>query len=707
MVALTGPQTQALIGVQRAWPHFRDRFESMIRLTPRLLSTIACPVLVLLALPVMVKAQELQVCVDASGSPWSAGTCCGGGEALAESSPYPSIASALSGVAGQGQSSTRVCVQSGPLHEESVSLDFSSGAYGDLVEISFRSDAPVNWCPGPSGGFEFVGPGSGASEARLSGLRTDARVCSSPDSGVATAAGSSLVLDGVRVIGGTGVAVSNSSSFADCSTYITNTRVEARSGPVVNSSCSTWFDRSEVSASTVAGIPLVETTGGAQFWINRSAFASNVAAATPLIRVDGLFGLFDAVFADNVVLDERPLLHRVGAPSPDLYEVDRAVFSGNRLLEAGTASAPDVIDRTPGGGSFCLPDGADDVPFLGRPTPTSSAPPGNGALIEIDPDLNIALWKTTVAANELSSDGAFLRADGTENLAVIHNTFEVDTGWLFDLGGGAEFASTRNVYVGEVSVRTTGPWAAFALTLDEFEVRSPTWETGFAGGTRLDGPHPSLLEWPPFAPAVTTYDPSTECARVLNRCPGLDPVLCDDPNQLRGMDVTCGLHAAVNYRLTDTQTAQASPSWPWQTQLLPDFPSGALQNRPGAEGGVCGPLPWPSDALLPGGEPADQDGYSSLVDCENADEEVVPEVPENHGLDGGPCEPTTCWSCPGGDDDDDAGDDDDAADDDDASDDDEDPLEAPVGCTGRGCGVTLPTTAFLPLLLLLGLRSRR
>lgn len=613
-------------------------------------------------------------CVDDQERAWAAGECCGGPAAENDQSPDPSIADALAAATSRGQDATVICVGS-DLQTESVSLDFSGGEWGDEVRLFFSSDGDVNYCASAAEEFSVTGPGGGAT-FEIQGLRTSTAVCGALDSFL-QAESTSVSLQNIRAKGGTGGRISVGPS-SGCVFALQQSRLDGWSEGGLTSACDLTVERTELASMSGAS-PIIETSDGASLSLNRSALFGNAVSGSPLVRVDGVVDLSGSVLAENVVVGGVLVLV---SGAGGLHRIERSTFSGNSLLAEGTAVAAPLVERGLATSSFCLPDGADDLPYLGRQGPVAEGVPGDVALVEFEGQgIELRMWKSAFLGSVRGPESVLVRAGGfAQRLLLLNNTFD-ESGPALDLNGGQAFGAARNLWSGAATVQTSGGWGSYEHTMDVFADKSSTWENAFAGAVRLEGPFPELLPFPPYRSAVSEYSEVSECERIVGVCPDVDASLCDDPNALRSGNLACALHEGVNVRLDPDFPDSTRPAWPWDTSVVADALRGAPENRFGMEGGRCGFEPWVTDDLLPGGGQADGDGYSSLTDCGNEDGSVVPVVPSRDGLDGGECVATPCWTCPDGSE---AGTDPDS-------------LEVPVGCTGRGCGFAFPI-ALLPLL---------
>lgn len=548
--------------------------------------------LLLPALSVSLLAQvaEGQVyrCVDDQERAWAAGECCGGPAAENDQSPDPSIADALAAATSRGQDATVICVGS-DLQTESVSLDFSGGEWGDEVRLFFSSDGDVNYCASAPEAFSVRGPGGGAT-FEIQGLRTSTAICGALDSFL-QAESTSVSLQNIRAQGETGGRLSVGPS-SGCVFALQQSRIDGWNEGGLTSACDLTVERTELASMSGAS-PIIETSDGASLSLNRSALFGNAVSGSPLVRVDGVVDLSGSVLAENVVVGGALVLV---SGAGGLHRIERSTFSGNSLLAEGTAVAAPLVERGLATSSFCLPDGADDLPYLDRQGPIAEGVPGGVALVEFEGQgIELRMWKSTFLGSVRGLESALVRAGGfAQRLLLLNNTFD-ESGLALDLNGGQAFGAARNLWSGAATVQTSGGWGSFEHTMDVFADKSSTWESAFAGAV-----------------------------------------------------LACALHEGVNVRLDPDFPDSTRPAWPWDTSVVADAPRGAPENRFGMEGGRCGFEPWVTDDLLPGGGQADGDGYSSLTDCGNEDGSLVPVVPSRDGLDGGECVATPCWTCPDG-----------------------------------------------------------
>lgn len=640
--------------------------------------------LLLLLTPGMARAASW--CVDATGIQTDFSMCGGG---CANTSPLFTIAEALDAATVEG-AQDGICVATPGVHTETVVVDNSAGALGAGLLIAFGG-LTNNFCPDVAGSpaFTFIGRDEPGPPDQFDLQRIDWRDCPGAAGPLASVHHASLVLHDSRIIEVGGPVIEAQDVAGTEIVQLNNSRIEAADGVVYRGGASFVLYHSEVSGSVGApGEPLIEILGhplveahSRAVDLFASALFGNTSQQAPLIRSPQV-RISSCVVSGNVVLGGEALIELAfeDADQPIATEVELSVLSRNRLLESAPAPAPTVVERPitqPGADDYCLPAGSDQHPFLVRPLPDVSASPADAALFVLDgtgapADAFFHLMKCFVVDNELGSAGALVRATGNQprlQVNLIHDTV-TSPGLIIDgqqTGTGGRFTSARNLYLGQPTASLGAGFTAAEITMDLVEQDPASWFGAAEGLLGVAGPIPPAIDWSqPFRSDVGDL---SELQRNELVC--ADGV--DEPSML---GPTCGLDSAVGYFPTATTVATAAVPWPWRGEVLEILQDGDPQGMPGATGWACRAIGLPFDGVGIGGglDEGDGDGFSSLVDCDNNDGDVTPQVPAEDGFDGVECVGNECYECPEFDDD--------------SRDDDDGPAASTIGegCDAKGCG---------------------
>lgn len=641
-----------------------------------------------------------------------------------------------------------ICIATPGIHTEAIVIDDSSGEIAPTVALSFVNEVGPTWCSPLGSGIEFTGSG-GSTLLQVTNLWWDEAVCGPSDGGAALDVVDAVAeVNGMRVVGGSGTGYRQSGSSL-LANYLYKVRIEGREGTAIDTERPLSLLESELSANRPpSGEPVLWSRAPAELNIHQSVLFGNfVSGGAPVLRSEGGGELRSVVLADNVVDDGGPLLLVVESPTglASRFSIRSGVFSGNRLLDSTTsgAAAPIATGRSPYPGSeqdFCLPEASEDLAVEGRVLPAASGVAGGGALVLLDGGASLGrfdldLLGSFVVGNEMGSAAAVLRVTGppaNSKVALLHNTIELPEGLLVEhqgTGGGALLMSARNLYLGQTTLGALDGFSSFEFSMDQGPSVADLYSTlvSLAG---VVGPLPQPVDWSD----ATNFREGSEvrslddCLRAQLLCPELScPASEPVPREW-----FCALGQAADYIPTAGSGTASALEWPWSTDYFGIAGTGEPSNQPGPTGWICEErfLPFDQKDSVTG----DGDGYSGLVDCDNTNPDIVPQVPVEDGFESTDCWDIAddCFECPPGSnlidppgDDDDSGDDDDMSDDDDAGDDDStgdddttgdddddtagpfDGQEVPVGCgPGRGCGVPIGS-AVLPILLVGGVRRRR
>ena len=636
---------------------------------------------------------EYTWCVDAEDS--EPGASCLNGTPCSNEVPFLTIAEAVTSAAevpdlpDEERPFSWVCVSS-PVHTESFTIDGSDGSIQELVLEFARRDGASNWCPAASGevmatvvsdpsqpmGFEIRGAVVGSD-------------CENAPAPVLHTTGAGNALQGVRIEG------AGSPTFEilgpDSSFSLVESRVEGNVGPVVASEgYAVRFSSSEVSRSTAVGAPLIQSAGNLVF--EQSAVFGNVSDGAPLLQVGQIFHLYRSVLAANVVVGSVPMVTAAAWPPANLFSgISQSVVSRNRLLGDGSAqvAAAAFVPIDDGFSSRCLPIGSDGLRYRSRPEPTSTGALSEASLFEVSGGAGdgFTVLKSFVVENQLA--GPIVRVEGGPQFASLQSTFG---GGPFTVLGGTStdgdgrFLSARNLFAAQVLPnQVPQSWGVIESSMDLFlDATSARWSLGPLQG--IDDPAMTASQSVEFLTVPDVENTWSECRHVQELCGVSD---CDEPNPDQAM---CVLDAAMAYIPTDSITDYRQP-FPWDGRWFQDQAVGDLIATPGATGFGCGepavPFDLRQDDAFPEG---DEDGFTTLTDCNNESVDIIPVQPSEDGITTPGCAPASCYICPKGtvSDDDDATDDDDTTDDDDIADDDD---ATPVAdgdddpnCTVSGCG---------------------
>lgn len=700
---------------------------------------------------------EHKWCVRADGIPGSWGGCQG---PAACSGTFTSIASALAAAAiapdpdPTDPSAHLVCIDSASGHSESVTVDNSTGAYGDYLGLEFAGTSGVSWCddddPGRTAGIVFIGDASPEPLLEVHRLRTDDSVCSRTRPLVEVQNSRSGVLRSV-VVGGTAPVLSTTSQL-DPELHVGGlylSTVEGVNASVVDAGTTIELWDSGIFSSQSNGAPLIamsasSSPGGSNdtfLDIRGSTIAANATSGAPLLLSSEGLLIRQSTLHGNVVL-EGPLL-QVGPSNPTIrakHFIREVEFSENRLLSSGTsATTPEpsrlLVDPPSLPGSECGSPGDQGLALQDRGVVLATAQASSLALIQFDSpglsDESYRIYRSYFAGNEIGVDGALIDLGNghlDSSLYLIHNAFGVHDGVTLRGGEGpgpCRLASIRNLYLSQPAVAPGSCWTRVEALLDV--VPDPTgWASVLTTiAPDIVGPFVQAELGPSDFLDREAMLGSSDCDRFLTHCP-------DVGLGCAGGVSWCPSGAGADLLLQEQNYAVLAQQYPFASTLFSSPNPGPAWDVPGPPGWGCGSDSWPRDDA----DKSDADGFTDLVDCNNSDGSVVPMVPEYDGITVPWCQPdsNTCYVCPlgscwppgdgdcpplpGDDDDSGAGDDDDSggADDDDAMGDDDDAqgdttnppaLSVAPGCrSGNGCGTPIGLTWLVLVLLTPLLRYR-
>jgi hypothetical protein len=669
-------------------------------------------------------------CVDPTGtsSAWS----CVAGATCENPVPFATIDEAFSGIVAQAAAApssqpatAHICVMNPGVHVENVLLDNSTGTVTSEVIVDFPAELERTWCPETSGppdtpGFDIRGPTSPFAprwSVLLYDIEWDGGACVA-DSSLLRVSAADVTVQPARILApsapGPTSLVQFEPSLSEATVTVWASRVESGRAPFATGPGSVILIESEISGFGVEGASLLDVTN---LVLDKAAIFGNVTSGAPLVRISRRLASSASLIAANLVLGSHALLHAsFDHPEAEL-RLATSTVSRNRMLASGVYSMPGPV-VTPLSESFdgamCLPRGADGLDYLPRQVPTSGAAPSGAPIIHLavgtvpGSTRQASILSTFVVENE---SGPVVGVDGPASdldVVVLHATSPGDVLDALGTAVGGRFVSARNLYLTPPTVALPPSWSAFEATLDGSE---GAWAAPGAPG--LFGPHlaiPTLAE--AFRPIseVTSWG---ACQRIASACPDLVNACGDLAAHSPGVD--CALDASAGYIPTEAFAKQFAQRFPWRGTVLDVADDGSASNVLGATGAACLLLTVPFDRFssLVGFE-GDGDGFTNLVDCDNADSNRVPALPEFDGFSSSYCDedPDGCYRCPEASQpvpgDDDAGHDDSGVGDDDsgaAGDDDSVPTSSPwhpraEGCRlGPGCGASWGgELAFSPLL---------
>lgn len=614
-----------------------------------------------------------------------------------------------------------VCVATETPSAIDLLIDFTASDLGPLLLIDFGDGLAPNWCPGQAG-IVVVGPATSASNPSLSvnGLNFDAASCGQPVDPMMTVLDANLEVVGARLLGpGPDVIRFSTTPGGSVSNIdIKASRFEGFNGQAAVGTGELRLDRTEISAfDSLNPIIDVENTDGA-LWLDRVLLFGNAAQdGVPLVRTRTPLRILNSSLVANEVEQGGSLLFaQVDNGGGQPHTIQQTVFSDNRIHPADGATAAQVPERIPAQIDLCLPTGTDGSYPRDRQRPTKPAAGGPGALVHLAGTASstsyVLITKSYFVQNTIGVGGALVRLEESAPGRVVtflHNTCDEPVGSVVHAAtqtSRSRLISARNLLLGSPFLQLGAGWDFVESTMDDVEGNPSAWASSFSGAAGISGPYPTaFLDGPGDLLLADASQQPSDCERALAHCADMTVDDCT-PATLGEGRAFCGLDLAADYLPSSSGLALAADWWPWRNAGFPQTPVGSPENFPGASGWTCSKSYV--GALTDGdfGGFGDQDGFTGLVDCNNSDPDVVPEVPDLDGHTTAECEENECYTCPSGDDDDIGNDDDDIRDDDAADDDSSsDDLTVPTGCTGRGCGVAIPI-AFLPLTAL-SLRRRR
>ena len=653
-------------------------------------------------------AADSYTCVDSSASvndwSWCAASACG--------TPVATVADALAavGAAGLGPSAEHlICVGTPGIHTESVVLDGVDGSLG-AVELFFAEGSGTNWCPsGGDAGFDASGAAGSPFSLSLFGLRTAQADCSPAPGPLVSLENVNFSMSAASVVGTTTAVLSGSGagSWAVYNSLWTGLGATAAIGAADLS-----INSSEISGASITGSPLL--TGVVLSFVD-AAIHGNVVVGAPLVSAERLV-FNEGLVSENAVIGGDDLFALVRNTSAELQvaRLHESEFSGNVLLASGGTATPiasPVPYVSPQPGLLaCDPTASQGLGFETRGPISWSGTAADAALLSVGTSgaapLEVTVQRNLFGPQQLGLGGALVRMDSVgsgSRARFFHNSVDQQTGFVLEVPaptGSLAFYSARNLLLGSarLSLGTSVNWVE--VTMDQLEDPESSWALVSAGLPGIAGPFPRPLDWGDPANRLAGADVLAvdDCSRILLMCPEI--------SSCAGifMEPICPLTSAgAGLIPTASASVSAGLPWPWMGD-----PWGA------GAGSMVGPTGWLCGAYEVVYEDSDADGYSSLVDCDDASALTLPVLPANDGYSVSDCGPIgDCYVCPPGsipvgDDDDSSGDDDDSSGDDDDSTVGEEATEqdeAPAACSSPGCGTTL-SLGLLPLLPL-GARRRR
>ena len=635
---------------------------------------ISCT-LIALALPAATQAADHLWCIDASGTldasdpVWS----CGGPSVCEGASTWPSIEAAAGEaeevVLGPSPEAGHLfCVATPGGHVESPVLDNSGGLLGDRPGIHFADlNAPSNWCPAASAaeeepGFTYLGPGGAPDTTGMSlvGLRHASTDCIAPPGGLMVATDTGLTVE-VIWEGGAGLLISNNSSDGRYVTAATGSRIEGLAGEVFAGNGEFTASGGEFSGITARpGRPLIDLQRPAievDFGL-QAVFGNAVSGGAPLIRSEAGMLASGLILSGNVVLDGGPLIlfDVIDADTTVLAKIENSVVSRNSLLGAGTPPIPSVHPRSGLPPDPCLPAGAAEEPFFDRPPAAVAAAASDAALIRVDATQTassstvVTLGGMFFVENTVGVGGALLRSAGSFgvfNSQMINSTIDLPSGLLVDAQGGGviRFESGNNLLLGNPGL-LFGAGVTHASTSMDVVEQPANHLAQFAGLAGVHGPVFSTPNLFPLLEPPAAADALSPCERAQLRCPEYDSS-CS--NVAANIDIRCPLDVARYWLPVSDFVLAASRPWPWLGEGLETFPVGDPLGTVGATGQGCfdGYDVFDQHSIQPLSPTGDNDGYTTLLDCDNDADTTVPALPPDDGFDSPLCidDGFACYDC--------------------------------------------------------------
>lgn len=630
------------------------------------------------------------------------GTC-------SNATPFSTIQEALSAAAQQGDGgSHRICIRSTAPHTESFVVDNSAGALGERIRLEFRMTADTSYCPAGSGdpAITVIGGGPSPTEVTIFTAWSDFSGCAADqrDADFLMATDARVEVANARLANLEG---SFAVTAGDASVTLVRSRLERFQGVLERGSGEFEADDSEISGFRSTSGPVADGSDGRIVLGNSAFFGNIVEGGYPMLVLGPRSELRRSLVGANVVLDGGSLISFTLGGNGDSAEIIGGELTRNTLLGPGVAEPGPLlapVEPLLPQGDFCLNSGSQGEDYVTRADLVASGDPTTAPLIRFTASGGSIGARATVARTfivENISDGMF-EVEGTgesAQLALLHNTFDSYDGPLVGGGAGTDLrlVAARNLHSKVPTYDLDETLSRVELTMEAMPAPALEWgeavaELGIVGPPLryTAGTFESLAE-------VVSWD---SCTRVMATCPEITG--CEGL-EAGGFDQDCALDRARSWYPDPVLSAQIRIDWPWETDFFP--PGAEALSTAGATGWSCSLLASPYDVLDEAGNPGDGDGFSTLTDCDDGDDQVVPSLPIENGISTDACTEVgdDCYVCPdgtatSGDDDDDSG----------AVCASGDPACVQPGC--HGCGVAIVPGAPLVLGLLVGgpwLRVRR
>jgi hypothetical protein len=284
-------------------------------------------------------------CVELGGP--GDGFGCDLGQPCNNAMPFATVAEAIEAartvpdvVPGVRPDTQFICVEGPGVAYEDVEVDNTDGAFGDWLEIRFpqREEGtlcgdPTTWDSQPMIRYTADSDPEEESSLVIRNLVWRDDECGQRSAPLASAAGGRLVLQQARIRGPESAGAVLSAPVNRVEFHVWDSRIEDLGGPLASGPASVTIRESEIGASDLDGVPLIDVSGNFVL-VDRSAVYGNVTRGAPLLR--GLrFDVRNSYLVENIVVGGEPLIAAAARVEERLLR-SRTTQREARLLREGT-----------------------------------------------------------------------------------------------------------------------------------------------------------------------------------------------------------------------------------------------------------------------------------------------------------------------------------------------------------------------------------
>lgn len=558
-------------------------------------------------------------------------------------------------------------LDSGTAHVETVVVDNRGGTYGDPLSLILQR--PL--CPDPESGLsqpliEVVTNRQVTVKGPVSDMGPSGPCGGSLRPGVSLWGGGEAAVLSMSINGWAGYGVANGLVGGPVDLLVGEGALVNGSGYAIRSAVEFSAWEMEIAGNRTDGaVALLWLDAPDQrLRLAESALYGNLVNGTSseALVMGGPAIVQNTAFIANGTTDGQPLVETgpvhpdfEGSGLPAFGGLHNVVFARNRSLAFAPSGGNEVVPGTYVGGGESTCAAVPEEPYWERDAPFSDVPIGeSGPLVRVTSQLAETIESDEIglflAARSLAAGndpGPFIEADlpgRAVDVVLVHNTVADNGGApVLKLSGQGQTTVTlvRNLYVDEptTSVVELDSSPASVVSSMNASLESVQWiESAEGAPDVLLGPD-LHFETPDFLDPGPIRSMSA-CERFAAVCPDVDEQDC--PDFLGGYYI-CAPDIAAEYFPAEALSAQIGQAWPWET---PWFGSAASPVA-GATGWRCLDLFGTYDRF---GHEGDEDGYPDVVDCDNRDADVIPQLPEHDGYSSIWCDAAAvdCYICPEG-----------------------------------------------------------